>query len=578
MQSWMIKAGGVASLMWLLTACSVVQTNTSEMAAADVAIAEVEKTADLPLTKELMYYVLGAEIAGQRGELAIAVEMYYQASLLAQSQQLAARSAEIAGFSRNIPWVERAMSRWIEIEPDNAKAYEVLASVQLVQGQLDNALESAEKGWGFTTDSEDNSLYFDELASALASNPDVVPEDALSWIKRLTAYQAGNADAQYAYARLAGHFKQHEEALGTLNKLSGNKDRDKVALLKSAVLQDQGRDKEALAVLSKAYRQGESEFKLQQAYALALSTDGELDKAKVVFEALLEQTPGNEQVLFSLGLLALEETEYEQAKSRFSAVLKLGDSTEQAAYFMGQTAKEMGEPDKALVWLASVPPTSRYFYSAQGEYVALLAEKGQLQKARDHFKLLRKERPEDMVVFYREEARFLRIQKQDDDAMVLLNQAMHGFPQNTDLLYDRAMLAESMDKLDIAEADLREILVLKPNDSEALNSLGYTLADRTTRYEEAEQLITQALAQSPNNAFILDSMGWLYYRQGKLVAAQEYLEQALAARYDAEILIHLGEVLWQQGAQAAADQRWQQAAEVDADNELLRETLQRLKP
>jgi Flp pilus assembly protein TadD len=160
----------------------------------------------------------------------------------------------------------------------------------------------------------------------------------------------------------------------------------------------------------------------------------------------------------------------------------------------------------------------------------------------------------------------------------VLTKALDEFPDQPDLLYDTAMVAEKLDKIDVAEARLRRLLELTPDSAQALNALGYTLVDRTTRVAEGYDLIERAHKLSPEDPFILDSMGWALYRMGKLDGAETYLRKAMAERPDAEIAAHLGEVLWVKGERASAREVWQSQLKTTPDNVLLLETVRRLAP
>jgi Flp pilus assembly protein TadD len=159
-----------------------------------------------------------------------------------------------------------------------------------------------------------------------------------------------------------------------------------------------------------------------------------------------------------------------------------------------------------------------------------------------------------------------------------LSEGLKRFPDAADLLYDRAMVAEKLNKLDVLEMDLRRVIVLRPDDAQAYNALGYTLADRTKRLAEAVALLDKALSLAPEDPFVLDSVGWVQYRSGNLARAQEFLERAYKARPDPEIAAHLGEVMWGRGQREAADMLWQTSLRAHPQNELLRETIKRLKP
>jgi tetratricopeptide (TPR) repeat protein len=245
---------------------------------------------------------------------------------------------------------------------------------------------------------------------------------------------------------------------------------------------------------------------------------------------------------------------------------------------MGLAEEMNGNIDAALVWFASVPSDSQRFDSAQGRYIGLLAEQGNVDKARKHLQLMRQERPAQAREFFLFEAAFLQEQDMKKEAMQLYGEALQRYPGNFELLYSRAMLAESMDDMKQLEADLRQILDKDPDNTQALNALGYTLTDRTDRHQEALKLIERALELKPGDPFYLDSLGWVYYRMGNLESAEKYLRQAIAVQGDAEFNAHLGEVLWQQGKKKEAREVWEKARQQDADNKVLNETLNRLNP
>lgn len=190
--------------------------------------------------------------------------------------------------------------------------------------------------------------------------------------------------------------------------------------------------------------------------------------------------------------------------------------------------------------------------------------------------LLRQERPKQAIEFYLFEAAFLREQQLPDEALNILNEALAAHPGNLDLLYNRAMVAESVDDLEVLETDLRTILKIDPTNAQALNALGYTLADRTDRHAEALELINKALELRPNDPYYLDSLGWVYYRLGDLEKAAYYLHEAVAIQAEVEFVAHLGEVLWMQNKKREARKYWEQGVKLDANNKVLQETMQRL--
>jgi len=173
------------------------------------------------------------------------------------------------------------------------------------------------------------------------------------------------------------------------------------------------------------------------------------------------------------------------------------------------------------------------------------------------------------------EAEILDQAGRQEQALAVYGSALEAFPDEPDLRYGRAMLAVKMDRIDDAERDLRGIIDANPEHADALNALGYTLADRTDRYQEAQGYIEQAHRLKPDEASILDSMGWVNFRLGQYEVALDYLRQALARMNDGEIAAHLGEVLWAMGRQAEAREVWEKATKDHPDHAYLRDVVER---
>lgn len=564
------------SMIWLTACMSTAEPNLEEVSELDPVVEAVETIPDLPLTTELMYYILGAEVAEQRGNTGLAAEMYHAASKLVRSQSVARRSAGLATQTRNLATVDRAMARWVELEPESAEAQMVSASVFITQTDLIEAKKPFEAA--IQIKPEKKSDYFSEVTGLLANTEGVSGEQAMGFIASLTTYQQNDPDALFAYARLAAHFKKFDLALPVVEKvLKMGSQGEGAILLKADILDSQGKVEESLAVLERATQKADVSNNLLQAYAQGLVRNGKNEEATELLAFLHEKDPENEHVVLTLGLLALDMKAYKEAKGYFSEVIKLGDTRQLASYFMGLAAEENDENKLALTWFAAVPAESRHYYAAQGRYVNILAEEGQMHEARQHFVLLRESTPGAAAGYYAYEASFLREYGQDPAAFDLYTESLESFPDNTELRYGRAMVAEPLGKLDILESDLKRVLELEPNNADALNALGYTLADKTERYQEAKEFISRAISIRPRDPFFLDSMGWVLYRLGNLVESTLYLQRAVDLQPDAEMLAHLGEVLWQQGKKEEAQKVWEQAREKDPTNAFLEETMQRLQ-
>lgn len=533
---------------------------------------EITEPEPLPLTAELVYYILTAEIAGQRGDMGTAVDLYHQASILEDSSAVASRSAQIALFARDQQRIHRALDRWLEVDSANANIYILQIPFLIAKGDYDGVVTAMNTALDLMPDEAKN--YLAQLSNNLNERAD--PERALAALQQLNLYKNNDPEALFAYARSAAIYKHYEDALPAIEAvLKQQADREDALIIKAEVLQRLDKGDAALAVLKTPASKETAGEDLRFAYAKLLGENNKIAQARTVFEQLHTELPDNEEVIFALGLLALEEKDGQLAKKYFHQLVKLGDQGHQAAYFMGLSEELNNNIEQALIWYVSVPAKSQRFQPAQSRYINLLADNDQLDKARLHLQLLRKEQPDRAVQYYLFEASFLRERNKDQAAFDLYGEALAEYPNNIDLLYSRAMVAEPLNRLAVLEADLNNILAQNPNDASALNALGYTLADRTDRHQEALAMILKAVEIQPNDPFYLDSLGWVYYRLGNLDKAVRYLKQAVAIQDDPEFLAHLGEVLWQQGQQSEAKRVWQQAFQKDADNELLRKTMRR---
>ena len=568
----------IYSMPILLSACasSAIQKPDEEQVSNQQSEAssseQQEQVEPLPLTPELIYYILTAEIAGQRGEMGTAVDLYHQASTMTESPSVASRSAQIAIFTRDQQRVNRSLERWIEVDPTDADVYILQAPFLMLQGDYDGVVKAVDTALELAP-----SMAHDYLTRISDNLSELVqPDQALTILRQIQLYQDNDPEALFAYGRLAAFFKQYELALPAIEAtLEQQPDREDALILKAEILQRLNQGKKALAILKKPASKKTASDDLLFAYAKLLGENGQTAEARTIFEQLNSKRSENEEILFALGLLALEDKDGEQAKHYFSQLISLGDPGKQASYFMGLAEELNNNTDKALIWFASVPSDSHRFQAAQTRYVNLLADNNQLDKARLHLKLLRKEHPQQAVQYYVFEASFLRERGQDQAAFDLYSEALSKHPGNVELLYGRAMVAESLNRLSVLEQDLNTILADDPNNAQALNALGYTLADRTNRYQEALALITKALELKPNDPFYLDSLGWVHYRLGNLDEAVRNLKQAVVIQADPEFLAHLGEVLWQQGNHSEAKRIWQQALHRAPDNKLLLDTMRR---
>jgi tetratricopeptide (TPR) repeat protein len=248
----------------------------------------------------------------------------------------------------------------------------------------------------------------------------------------------------------------------------------------------------------------------------------------------------------------------------------------QAWLMLAQSAEQRGDFQAAEAWLAKVDDPRRAL-EVQTRRASMLARQGQLEQARQLIRRAPERSVEDQRAKFVAEAAVLREVKHWREAFDVLGKASERFPDDSDLMYEQAMMAEKIDRMDELERLLRRVIELKPDNAHAHNALGYSLADRSQRLPEARVLIQRALELSPGDPFITDSLGWVEFRLGNAEEALRLLRRAYAARPDPEIGAHLGEVLWALDQREEARRIWLEAKGRDATNDVLRETLARLR-
>lgn len=313
------------------------------------------------------------------------------------------------------------------------------------------------------------------------------------------------------------------------------------------------------------------ELRLQ--YARLLGSEGDYTGAREQFALLLEVDPTNPELLSTAALLDFELEFFDAAQLKFEQLIALGERPDEAHYYIGRIEMSRDRYPEAIESFAQVGP-SREFRDAKARAATLLADTAFASDIRDFFEAQRRAFPGNAEQLFLLEADALR--DWDGEALKAYDRGLTAFPRSFSLLYGRAMVHEADGELTAMETDLRRILEQDPNHAATLNALGYTLTNYTERYEEAADLIERALALSPGDPAILDSLGWVYYKLGQLAQSEALLRQAHQAFPDPEVAAHLGEVLWIQGKQIEARDIWRDGLSRVPDHSIILEAVQRL--
>ncbi|MBL8250080.1 MAG: tetratricopeptide repeat protein [Candidatus Competibacter sp.] len=521
---------------------------------------------------ELTYQILAAELAGKREQLDVALANYRQAAAASKDPQIAERATMLALLMKDSAASLELAQRWQSLAPNSDQARQAMALALLRNGRVDEATDYLESVRRLAS-AKDKQQGYATLASLLNQVED--KPAALRVMRHFRDRAPDSAFAQYYFALLAAASNERAQALPALDlALKRDSKLASAHQLRTHILLDQGANDAALAGLAKAVADLPRDRNLRMNYARLLIDAGQLDKARREFSTLLNQNPKDTESIYALGLLASETRQFDLAQSYFLDLIKRNARLADAYYELGRIEEQRGAYQKAREWYARVKGEERYL-NAQMRMGAVLAKLENTETVSQHFASLRRNNPQNSINLYLAEAEALREADRPREAFDTLDRALETHPNDKELLYARALAAERLDWLDILERDLRAILASDPKNGQALNALGYTLADRTDRYQEALGYIEQALALLPEDAAVLDSMGWVQYRLGNAAKALEFLRRAYRINPDAEIAAHLSEVLWVSGQRDEAKRIWRSALTKQPDNRQLRDLQQR---
>jgi len=548
------------------------------------------KNPDYDLTGPLLFQLMAAEVAVQRGELGPAYATFLSLAKQTKDPRLAQRATEVALAGRAMSQALEGASLWRELAPKSSEAAQTLAALLLANNRFTDATpllreqiqaddqpgEALMRAQRMLARAPDRAAAFallEELAKPYRDDPRIGADVRLALANG--AFVAGQSE------------RAAEEALAAL-KL--RPDHERAALLAAQFL-SRPHGKESAAGRARAIELLERFVavhpKAQDArlmFARLLVADGKYGDARRQFETALAGDPDNPDVLYALGVLALDapppRAESRRYFERYLDVLEDSPQSNRdpnAAYFnLARIAEDEKKYDEALAWLERVSGPENEI-NVRTRRAILLGRMQRVDEARRVLAETKATNDAARVQLVMAEGQVLREARRYNESLELLTTALRRHPDDTGLLYDTAMAAEKLDHVDVMETRLRKLIKLKPDDAQAYNALGYSLADRSVRLAEARNLIEKALKLSPNDAYILDSMGWVCYRLGELACAREHLQRAYKLRPEAELGAHLGEVLWASGEREEARRVWRAAKKLEADNETLRATLARLK-
>ena len=569
--------------MLLVTACSQPGVKSSATAAIETATSPaVVQAEELPpavadnlpkqeLTPEILYQFLLAEVAGQRGEIGLAKSAYLDLARKTKDPRVAQRAAEIAVFARDQNGALEATRLWNETDQDSERANLTLVTLLLAQDKLAEAEPLLKKILA-----ADAPNGFMRLSAWQGKTRDAAA--ALALVERLAADYPMLPEAQFAIAQAATQAGKPERVLSALQQADKLRPGWEPGVLYHAQWLAKTSRSDALGFLQDFLTRYPKAREVRLVYARLLVSANQFPEARKEFNRLTTDFPRNAEVSLAAGLLSLQVGDAEAARGFLTQTLEYDyKPTDTVHYYLGLAAEEMKQTDVATGHYQAVNE-GEYLVQARSRQAAMLVKQGALPEARALLAATRTSNDAQKMRLIQAEAELLRDARDYAQAFQVLSVGLKSYPDSPDLLYDHAMMAEKINKLDVLEANLRRVIQIKPDEAQAYNALGYTLADRTKRLDEAVVLLGKALSLAPNDPFILDSMGWAQYRKGNFERARGYLDRAYKARPDPEIAAHLGEVLWAHGQRDDASNLWQASLKSHPQNEVLLETLRRLQP
>lgn len=517
------------------------------------------------LTGEFVYKYLIGEIAGQRGQFDLASALFLDLAQTNQDSRLAERAAKTAVMGNDGRTAIDAANLWSQLDPGSTEAHQALTQMLINTGKLNEAKPHLKALLANEEGRASGFMFLNNLLSRQQNKAAV-----LSMVQELARDYPDLPEAHFAIAHAAWNAGNTELSLNELNQ--ANKLRpgwEMAALMQGQVLL--GKSPEQAVDFYRGFLSTHADAnEVRLALARILAGQKKFDEAKNEFIKLIEASNGNPEILVVVGLLSLQANELPDAEKYFKDALGKGFKDKDQIYiYLGQIAEKKRNDDEALQWYSKVAPGEVRYVDAQLGVANVISRREGIDAAIQSLENLPDLTDAQRAAVVHAQANVLTQAKRHQEAYSRLENAINTLPNSPELVYDFAMAAERVNKVDVMERELRKLIKIQPEFAQAYNALGYSLADRNVRLEEARVMIEKAHELSPEDHYILDSLGWVHYRLGNLDKALEYLRRAYSQQPDPEIAAHLGEVLWKQGKRDEAVKTWEAALSAFPENEVL---------
>ena len=524
----------------------------------------------LPFPEGTLLALLTAEVAGYRGDYQYALDQYLIEAEKTLDPGVAARVTRLAAYMKADDKLYQAASLWVQADPESLEAHQFLADQLVKRALYVDAFETMQ-----AIDRLGGEAQFDYFAYRVGRMTTEDQQDLLLGLNDMLAVNPSEPQILFSKAALLEALGDRPAALETADILLGLKpDELNFIILKANLLSDLNQKQAAQELLSEQLVINPDQPRLRLLLARLLFEAQAFSDARVQYQILHEIRPEDGEILFALAMLSIEQADFAQARLHLGRLVRTDQRVNQAQYYLGLVAEKTGDVALALREFAKVDAGYEYL-SAQGRIVELISVNRSLEDARSYLAKKKLAHNGLRSQFDLIEGQLLSRVEAEEALFEHLDEAIEAQAGDIPLLYFRAMSGQKYDRLDILERDLKQVLTLDPGNADAMNALGYTLADQTDRYDEAYALIEKALRLKPEEPAFIDSMGWVLYRLNRYEEAIDYLEQAFERFPNDEVAAHLGEVLWQSGKTRRAKRVWKEALSETPDSTFLQSVVKR---
>lgn len=508
---------------------------------------------DMELSDELLYEFLLTEIANQRGHTALAVTGSADMAKKTGDPRLAKRAAQLAVESGDMSKSIDALRYWCKVEPASILAARMLSSILLRGGKLDEAQPELARILEAEKASQGNEFL--QIFQMVAPYPD--KSAALKLMRNLAQPYPHIAEAHWSVAQLARMAGDEELALDEVRQARNLRPELVMAVSLEAQLLQKSAPQQALEALRRYLSDYPDVREIRLQYARMLLEQKQYKTSRDEFQRLAKDNPGNPDIAFAIALISLQLNDFRDAEAQLRQLLGKGGMDQNTVqHYLGQLSEAKEDEDRAIAHYREVKGGA-YQFAAQLRVVYLLNKRGKLDEAREYLHQAPAVDNQQRVQLILIESQLLHEAKRAEDAYQVLQQGLEKLPNHPDLLYATGMMADKIGKPEVFEQLMRKLIQIKPDHAHAHNALGYSLLERSERIPEALELVEKALQLAPDDAAIMDSVGWGYYRSGRLDESLAMLRRAFASNPDPEIAAHLGEVLWMHGDKDEARKIWQ---------------------